>query len=472
MIIVLFLFGLVALLVVLSSIALAGVSSVSVVRSIIELIRNPSLGLISFRSLLQHRLRSGLLGAAIALVTAGLLMVTGISVGINDTLLTSATTLMSGHVNVGGFYKATASQSAPVVTAFAKVEDIVKREFPEVDYVAQRGRGWAKLVSDTGSMQAGIGGVNIANEPGMRRVIVVKEGSIDDLSKPDAILLFEEQADKLSAKVGDRLTIAAPTFRGTNNTVDVTVVAVAKSVGMLSSFNVFINEQQLRKLYQLNDETTGALLVYLKDIRQVKVVQERMREVLKQDGYTMMEADPRAFWMKFDAVNHESWTGQRLDITTWEDETSFVKWIVTILSFFATVVILILVVIIAVGIMMVVWISIRERTREIGTLRAVGMQRRSVLAMFVTEGFLLGLVGTVAGTVLGLLLTLALNAANIQLPKSWQFVFMSERLIITPTAFWLAFGVIFITAIITAISVIPSFLAARLKPISAMSHVG
>ena len=160
MIIVLFLFGLVALLVVLSSIALAGVSSVSVVRSIIELIRNPSLGLISFRSLLQHRLRAGLLGAAIALVTAGLLMVTGISVGINDTLLTSATTLMSGHVNVGGFYKATASQSAPVVTAFAKVEDIVKREFPEVDYVAQRGRGWAKLVSDTGSMQAGIGGVN------------------------------------------------------------------------------------------------------------------------------------------------------------------------------------------------------------------------------------------------------------------------------------------------------------------------
>lgn len=464
--------GLIALLVVLFAVGLTLVSSVQVVKSIIELARNPSLAIISFRSLLQHRLRSALLGAAISLVTAGLVLVTGVSVGINDTLLTSATTLMSGHVNVGGFYKATASQSAPVVTAFAKVEEIVKREFQEVDYIAQRGRGWAKLVSDTGSMQVGVAGINIAHEPGMKRVIIVKEGNLDDLAQIDSILIFEEQAEKLSAKVGDRLTIAAPTFRGTNNTVDVTVVAVAKSVGMLSSFNTFINEQQLRKLYQLNAETTGALQVYLKDISKVKPVQERMREVLKQAGYLMLEADPRPFWAKFDSVNRESWTGQKLDITTWEEETSFVKWIVTILSFFATVVILILVVIIAVGIMMVVWISIRERTREIGTLRAVGMQRQSVLAMFVTEGFLLGLFGTLAGTIAGVLLTVGLNAARIALPKSWQFVFMSERLIITPTLGWLIFGIGFITAIITAISVIPSFLAARLKPISAMSHVG
>ncbi len=306
----------------------------------------------------------------------------------------------------------------------------------------------------------------------MKRVIVIKEGNIDDLQKLDAILLFEEQAEKLGVKVGDRITIAAQTPRGTNNTIDVTVVAVAKSIGMLSSWNTYVNIEQLRHLYQLNEDTTGALQVYLKDIKQVPAVRERLRKVLSAEGYNLLDPDPRAFFQKFDAVNHESWTGQKLDITTWEEETSFVKWIVQILSFFATAVIFILVVIIAVGIMMVVWISIRERTREIGTLRAVGMQRSSVLAMFVTEGFLLGLMGTLGGTLLGLGLTLGLNSANIGLPKSWQFVFMSERLIVTPTATFVAFGIIFITGIITAISVIPSFLAARLKPISAMSHVG
>ncbi|MBL9039921.1 MAG: ABC transporter permease, partial [Archangium sp.] len=321
-------------------------------------------------------------------------------------------------------------------------------------------------------MQVGIGGIDITQEPGFRSVVVLREGSLDGLTRPDSILIFEEQAEKLGAKVGDRMTISAPTPRGTNNTIDVTVVAVAASVGMLSSWNTFVNGQALRQLYQLNDETTGALQLYLKDLRQLKPVQERLRGVLTKAGYDLLDSDPRPFWLKFDSVNRESWTGQKLDVTNWEDESSFVNWMVKSFSALAAGVIFILVVIIAVGIMNVVWISIRERTREIGTLRAVGMQQRSVLAMFVAEGFLLGLAGTVSGALGGLAISAGLNAAHIQLPKTAQFIFMSDHLIVTPTVGWLAFGVFFITGIITAISVLPSFLAARLKPISAMSHVG
>jgi hypothetical protein len=49
---------------------------------------------------------------------------------------------------------------------------------------------------------------------------------------------------------------------------------------------------------------------------------------------------------------------------------------------------------------------------------------------------------------------------------------MSEQLVVTPTVGWLVFAVLFITGTITVISLIPSFLAARLRPVSAMSHVG
>lgn len=430
------------------------------------------LWLIAFRSLMQHRLRTVLLGTAIAGVTALLVLVTGAYVGIRTTLLVSATTLMSGHVNVSGFYKASASQSAPVVTGYKQVRAAVEAAVPELDYVVQRGRGWAKLVSERGSAQVGIGGLDITNEPGFRQVVTIKSGSLDDLAKPDAVLLFEDQAKKLEVKVGDVLTIAAPTFRGTTNTIDVTLVAIAANIGMLSSWNIFMNDQGLRKLYQLNDETTGALQLYLKDIEQVRPVQERLRVALGRAGYELMDPDARPFWMKFDAVNRENWTGQKLDVTNWEDETSFVQWIVTALTVMATMVIALLIAIIGVGIMNVMWISIRERTREIGTLRAVGMQRTSVLAMFVAEGFLLGLMGTVGGGLVGLVASLSLTAADIALPKSWQFVFFSERLVVSPTTAWVLFSVGFITVAITAISIIPSFLAARLKPITAMGHVG
>src|SRR5258708_22136597 len=85
--------------------------------------------------------------------------------------------------------------------------------------------------------------------------------------------------------------------------------------------------------------------------------------------------------------------------------------------------------IIAVGIMNSLWIAIRERTREIGTLRAIGMQRPRVMAMFVIEAFCLSLIGTAAGALLGALAAGLLNAAHIPVPEGAQFFTMSRNLI-------------------------------------------
>ena len=57
----------------------------------------------------------------------------------------SSTTLSTGHLNVGGFFKVTAGQSAPVVTNYAKVVETAKKALPDMEYAVQRGRGWAKV---------------------------------------------------------------------------------------------------------------------------------------------------------------------------------------------------------------------------------------------------------------------------------------------------------------------------------------
>lgn len=428
--------------------------------------------LIGARSLLQHKVRTALLFGAIALVTALLIALTGLSVGMRNTMLEAATTMMSGHVNVAGFYKVTAGQSAPIVTDYKKVLALVKETVPELDYVSQRGRGWAKLISDTRSMQVGIGGLDIDDEPGFRKLMVIKQGSLDGLRREDGLVIFEQQAKKLDVKVGDTLTMAAPTFRGTNNTLDVTVVAIAADVGLMSGWNTFMNAAGLRKMYQLNDQTAGALHLYLKDMGKVQEVQARLRKVFAERGYAVMENDPKAFWMKFETVNRENWTGQKIDVTNWEDEVSFMKWTADALAVLSVFLTSVLLVIIGVGVMNIMWITIRERTREIGTLRAIGMQRTGVLRMFVIEGFLLGLAGTVAGTTAGLLLSAALNAAHVALPLGAQLFLMTDHLVVTPTATWAIFAVVFVTLVLTLISLIPSFLAARLKPVTAMSHFG
>ena len=402
-----------------------------------------------------------------------LVMMLGLFNGIRTTVLESATTLSSGHVNVAGFYKVTAGQSSPLVTHSAEVLKVIEANVPEIDYVTSRSRGWAKVISDTGdSLQSGIGGLDIDNEPGFRRVIHLKEGTFEGLREPNTILIFEQQAEKLGVRVGDALTISAQTTRGVNNTADVRVVAIGKNVGLLSSFNMFVPAKTVRDLYQFRADASGVIQLYLKDMRDIPKVEERLRKVLVSAGYVMMDKDPRAFWQKFDTVNREAWTGQKLDVTNWEDEVSFINWTVTAIQWLGNALIFVLLVVIAVGIMNTLWIAIRERTREIGTLRSLGMQRGRVLTMFLTEAFLLSLGSAIAGVLLGVVLCAIINAGHIHLPTSVQLFLLNETLHLTVSLGSVLRGLALIVGCTTAVSLIPSFLAARLKPVTAMSQVG
>jgi putative ABC transport system permease protein len=429
---------------------------------------------IAARSLFRHGRRTLFLGLALAAVTALMVLLQGLSTGIRETMLRTATTISTGHLNVGGFFKPTAGQAAPVVTEYARVLETVKKAVPEMTYAVERGRGWAKVVSDTGSMQAGINGIDIANEPAFKQVLKIKSGNIDDLAQPNTMLVFEGQLKKLDVKIGDAVTISAQTTRGTANTIDCRVVAIAQDVGLLSSWSVFVPNETLRALYQLRPDATGAIMIFLgqKDQRRIGEIGGHLRDALERDGFRVMDPDPRAFWFKFEVVNREDWTGQKLDVTTWEDELSFMMWTLQLLNGLSGVLMVILIAIVVTGIMNTMWIAIRERTREIGALRAIGMQRGGVLRMFLLESLLLGLVGTGAGAALGAGMAAVLNKLAIHVPVGMQLFLMSDRLQLAVHPPLLIGAVALISLVSAAAAIYPSIRAARLRPVAAMSHFG
>ena len=429
---------------------------------------------IAFLSLLEHRRRAFFLGAAVAAVTALLVLLNGLSAGIRSTLIDTATTLSTGHLNVGGFYKVTSGQAGPVVVEYEKVKETVLKSLPELDFTVERGRGWGKVVSDTSALQAGIGGIDIQREASFKSVLRIKSGNIDELAQPNTILLFEAQIKKLKVKVGDAVTISAQTTRGVANTIDCRVVAVAEDVGLLSQWNVFVSNDSLRALYQLRPGTTGAIQIHLKPQYQndLAPLAARLRSSLEKAGYRLMTPDPRPFWMKFETVTREDWTGQKLDVTSWEDELSFMMWTLSALNGISFVLMVILVAIVITGIMNTMWIAIRERTREIGTLRAIGMQRGSVVRMFLWESFLLGVFGAIAGAVVGVMTAGVLNSANIHVPLSVQLFLMSDTLKLSVLPSALGGAIVLISIVTGAAALYPALRAARLKPVDAMSHFG
>lgn len=428
---------------------------------------------IASRNLLQHTRRNLFLGGALAATTALLVLLSGLAGGMRQGLLQSATVLSSGHVNVGGFYKVTSTTAAPLVTDYEKVLAETRKHVPELEDWTVRVRGYAKAVSERSSMDLVLGGVDVAREKKMRDVLELTAGKLEDLALPGALLLFEEQAKRLEVGVGDVLTLSAPTTRGQSNTADVRVVAIARSIGLMSSFSAFMQAEALRKLYNLREGNSGVIQLYLKDHRQAPLVAARLRDALAAAGWRVMDSNPQPYWMKlFQTIPSEDWTGQKLDMTTWEDEMSFLSWIFTAVNVLTAILTLVLMVIVIIGILNTLAIAIRERTREIGTLRAIGMQRSKVRWLLLLEAGLLGAMATASGAAIAGLLARLVNGAAIEVPQAMQMFLMQRNLhLVVEPGRALAYALI-LAGVTTAASLLPATLAARLKPVTAMHHIG
>lgn len=428
---------------------------------------------IAVRNLLQGGRRVYLLATALALVAALLVLLDALAAGLEASMTHSATTLASGHVNVGGFFKVTSGQAAPVVVDTPKIRTLVQAEVPELDYQIDRVRGWARLVSERASFWGGLLGVDVAEERGLREVLEIQSGRFEDLTQPDTVLLFDQQAKRLEAKVGDTLTISAPTMGGVNNTVDVRVIAIAKDVGFMSAINLFLPKSTVRKLYQMKDDATGAVQIYLKDDAAAAEVMERLRGKLEGAGYRVMDLDPRPFWMKFDTVTGQDWTGQKLDLTTWRDEVSFIMWILTGFAALRYTVLGFVLLLVVVGIMVTMYMSIRERTREIGTMRAIGVSRRQVLALFLLEGAALGLLAGTLGAFLGAAAAAGIDAAHIPIASdAFMAILMNDHLYLRLLPATVLAAVALVTVVSTLAAALPAWRAARMRPVGALHHVG
>ena len=107
-----------------------------------------------------------------------------------------------------------------------------------------------------------------------------------------------------------------------------------------------------------------------------------------------------------------------------------------------------------IGIMNIMLVSVRERTREIGIRKAIGARNRDILLQFLIEALVLSLLGGLIGIVVGLAASAVIGAL-----AGWGFVF-NPLTLVAATGFSLVVGVVF--------GVWPARQAAGLDPIVAL----
>lgn len=209
-----------------------------------------------------------------------------------------------------------------------------------------------------------------------------------DADKPDSGLVSKGLAEMLGAKAGGNLVVFGSTMVGQANALDLDVQAIWDT-GMAAT-NDKMMKLPLSFVQKLLD-TNGASRVVVK---------------LKDD-----EADAARY--RAELLPRLKAAGFDVEIKTWVELSSFYTQVKNLFDMIFVFLFSIVFIVVLMSIVNTLSMSVMERVREIGTLRALGMKKRGIVRLFAVEGAMLGSIGCVIGAGLSVASALLINLANI-----------------------------------------------------------
>ncbi len=178
-----------------------------------------------------------------------------------------------------------------------------------------------------------------------------------------------------------------------------------------------------------------------------------------------------AMMKKMQRLNRDTWKGARLDVMTMYETASAMVDFERGLNIVSMVAVIILGIVILIGVVNTMRMSIRERTREIGTNRAIGMQRSDVRSVFVFEILFLAVLSCVIGILAAYGLMTALSTITFDLHDNpFSMFFVKKHLYFVPTVFTVISSFITITLVAFLIAFFTARRAAKLRVADALRH--
>jgi putative ABC transport system permease protein len=277
-----------------------------------------------------------------------------------------------------------------------------------------------------------------------------KSGMFDNLKmrldkdRPEVVSLSEGLADMLHLKEGEQAQVLVNTLSGQANAADITL-AKSFNTGNAGSNDKFAFVSLALARTLLDAEGRAArLTILLDDVNQTVPMRDRLMAKLKAAGFDV-------------------------EILTWQDLSDFYNQVHgmfdMIFGFIFSIVLTVVVMSVANSMSM----TVIERTREIGTLRAIGLKRSGVIRLFTMESMLLSLIGCVTGLLIALLVRWGVNVANISYvpPNSASAVPLLVDLDVGRTIFTF----ILMGLVGTLAAYMPARRAAKKDIIDALGHV-
>ena len=347
--------------------------------------------LFALRNIFRHRARSAATLAAISIGVASLILAGGfvkdIFIQLGEAIIHSQT----GHIQITRQGYQEGKIRAPEKFLIEKSADLkaeLVRNVPDVEIITSRLSFVGTL--NNGKRDLGIVGEGIEAdlEKEIGTYLQFVAGRPLNKTDLDGMVIGQGVAKNLGLKVGDRVTLLATLAQGAVNTIDLEVI------GIFQSFSKDFDARAIRITLPSSQTLMDTSAVHMLVV------------VLKKTDATAKAA------IKIQQLL----SGRHFDAAAWSNISDFYEKTVELYDRQFGVLRLIILVMVLLSVANTINMSLFERTREFGTMKAIGDRSNDIFKLIIAESFCLGLLGAFFGMLLGTVAGLAISAIGIPMP--------------------------------------------------------
>ncbi len=400
------------------------------------------LTIIAWRNLWRNRTRSLIITTSVALGMWAGTFIMAIYFGMGEARLRIAIDNEVSHIQVhhpGFADDKEAKYNMPMDSL-----DQVFHQIPAIKAFSLRSVTTGMLATTSGSQGIQVNGVDPAAEQATRGMQdFVREGDYLDPTQRNRVLVSTKLAQKLKLDIGNKIVL---TLLDTANNITAGAFRICglyhTNNAPLDELNVFVRKPDLDRLIGTESRAHEAAILLHRD-EDLDPVFQQLKQALPQ-----------------------------LRIERWQEISPETALVLSSLDTYSLIFIFIILLALSFGIINTMLMAVLERTREIGMLMAVGMNKLRVFGMVVWETIMLAVIGAPAGLLAAWLTTIWLGHTGINLGAV-----MGESLrdfgyapVIYPVLPWhnvvQTMQLVLLTAVVAAI--FPALKALRLKPVEAI----
>ena len=438
---------------------------------------------IAYRNVLRGWRRTLLLGGAIAFGFFIFTLLNALTGGMVGTVSQNLASSLGGHLYVSGSEVSDLGSEVSVVRDTGTLETALGSLAGQVASYSARSSAQVGVIFGSREETTELIGVDFAQESDFLASLEFSAGSAAALSQNEAgIALPEALTQDLGIQVGESVVVRTTTITGQQNIGDFVVAGAlaadeafgppglaAQSYAHLGALNTLLGMEPGQ--YQ-------SLNIYLNNLEGLETATTTLYDALAQTapvepretggGGLPNPADFLTLGGLSSVDEDERWQGTKFEVTNLNDELDSVFTIVTLINSIGLIVFVVILIIIMVGIINSYRMVMMERTAEIGTMRAMGVQREGVRNIFLWEALFVALGGTALGLALAAMAMVGLGFVTF--PADGAFgIFLNEGRFAFDLSLLTTLSNIALVCLMSVAAVyLPARAAARLQPAEAL----